>query len=155
MPTLRKEARLNMSDARPRLKVVCICRGGNVRSVAMKMILNRYLDHSTLACGTQNNDEATIRMLCEWADKVVLMSEKLLLPFMLEEYFAKLCIFEVGDDIWGNPFDEDLQVRIAEKLNAESRLFNFGRTINPEKVRRTLRQYREKIDARNLEDVAQ
>jgi hypothetical protein len=138
---------------RPRLKVVCVCRGGNVRSVAMKMIVNRYLDHSTLACGLDTNDEETRNFLFVWADVIVVMHHDMFAsipPF----FFAKTFIFHVGNDVWGNPFDEELQLAIVDLLNGNPIPLNFGRRINPAKVIKRLRDYREKIATRNREDTS-
>lgn len=117
----------------------------------MKMILNRHLGHSTLACGMENNDDDCRRMLFEWADAVVILHRDFESGVM-PEFRHKMHVFDVGDDVWGNPFDPDLQMKIVEMLNTNP-VLNFGRVINGEKVLQKLNAYREKIEAR-LEPAA-
>lgn len=147
------EKSVNQEKKRPRLKVVCVCRGGNVRSVAMKMIVTRYLDHSTLACGLDTNDEETRSFLFEWADVIAVMHRDFF-DAIPERFFVKTYIFHVGNDVWGNPFDEELQTSIAKLLNENPYPLNFGRRINPKKLVKRLREYREKVATRNREDAS-
>lgn len=141
-----------MTTKRPRLKVVCMCRGGNVRSVAMKMILNRYLGHSSLACGLDTNDEETRRFLFEWADVIVVMHKEMAC-YVTDHYQFKLKVVHVGNDVWGDPFNEELQLKIVHILNAQHDDLNPGRLIDPAKVLKRLRDYKLKIESRNAEDA--
>jgi hypothetical protein len=137
---------------RPVLKIVCMCRAGMVRSVAMKSILHRYLGHDTLACGFETNSPEALALLFDWADAIVILSVPFL-DYVPVELLHKTHIFDVGDDVWGNPFAEELRVRLVELLNANP-MFHFGRTLDPDKVVRDLRRYREKIEARKGDPTA-
>ncbi len=107
------------------------------------MILSRYLDHSTLACGIDNNDPETLAMMFEWADFIVIMHRDFLEKIPVQ-YSSKVRIFHVGDDIWGNPFHEDLQGKIVRLLNQRD-VFSFGRVIDEGKVILKLQDYAQKI----------
>jgi hypothetical protein len=126
-----------------------MCRGGNTRSVAAKMILHRYFGHETLAVGWENNSRETLDYLFAWADEVVVMHES----FAKYGPAAFTTVLHVGEDVWGNPFDEELQLRIFDLVIADP--FLRGNK-NPQRdaVVRKLRAYREKINQRNLTDAA-
>lgn len=143
-----------MNTPRPRLKIVTVCRGGNTRSVAMKMILSRYLGHDCIACGVDSNSLETITSLLNWCDAAVVMEESLVekLPEgAIDKQFLHL--FCVGQDIWGNPFDPVLQAKIVWMLN-EYPIFNFGRVIDWNKVQKDLDRYKEKLTLRALGEAA-
>ena len=55
------------------MKIITMCRGGNVRSVAAKQILNR-LGHEVIAIGADNTNFSTKKFLFDWADIIVVMS---------------------------------------------------------------------------------
>lgn len=139
------------TEKRIRMKIAVMCRGGNTRSVAMKMILSRYLDHSALVCGMETNDEETRTHLFSWADAIVVM-QNTMIDGVPAQFHHKTYLFDVGNDVWGNPFHEELQLRIVELLNTNP-VFNGARVINPEKVLKRLRDYRTKIESRT-EDFA-
>lgn len=134
------------------MNILCICRGGNVRSVATKMLLKRHFGHETLACGVENNLPETMFMLMGWADKVVITH-----PDFEENVFycfrSKMILLNLGTDIWGNPFHEDLQLKAFRLIMAHSELRN-RKNPTEEAVLNRLRKYREKIAERNLEDLA-
>lgn len=131
------------TNPRPVLSVLCVCRGGNTRSVAAKMIIHRHLGHDAIAIGVDNNSTETLHKLCKWADMVVVMSRK----FEDRIPSGVYILIDVGDDIWGNPFHPELQCLIVDLLNATPAL-NFGRTISQDKVITGLRKYRDKIESR-------
>jgi hypothetical protein len=54
------------------LKILCVCRSGNVRSVATKYCLNRKFYDDVIAVGCDKVSRETLRMLCEWADLILL-----------------------------------------------------------------------------------
>lgn len=152
------------------MNIVVMCRGGNVRSVAAKQILSRYLGHEVIAIGADNTNETTKKLVFDWADKIIVMAPEFLkyleivvgvntagkkLGFF---YKNKSILLNVGNDIWGDPFNEDLQTKIVIELNSKSPNYYFeitkGKSINLQSVLKRIREYKEKIAARNKSDEA-
>ena len=80
-------------------KVVCICRRGQVRSVAVRNILaDRYGFLKAIACGWENNDEATLRMLFDWADFILVVGRGS--DWNLNIPPKKTHLLNVGRDRW-------------------------------------------------------
>ena len=96
------------------MKILCICQGGNVRSVCLKHTLND-MGHDALAVGYGENSRETISALVAWADKIVL-----LIPVFhdaISEAIAThggkpVVYYNVGEDVWGNPFHPELKAKI-------------------------------------------
>ena len=88
------------------LKVLCICAGGNVRSVAMAQFIkelngiyrsdNKNLSYEAIAIGKVYTSDKTMKMLNEWANIIINMEDYI--PF----------------DIWGNPRDENLKKKVKK-----------------------------------------
>lgn len=116
------------------------------------MVLHRYFGHETLACGWENNDYRTMSFLVEWADLVIVMHEDFIgyLPTRLQ---GNASILHVGEDIWGNPFHEDLQLKIFDGIMANPVLRN-GKNPDRNKVYLKLLDYQQKIKRRNTSDMA-
>ena len=82
-------------------KVVCICRGGQVRSVAARFILaDRHGLRKVLACGWEKNDPETVAMLCEWADAVLVVGSAS--DWNLPTAKDKTVLLDIGPDRWGH-----------------------------------------------------
>jgi hypothetical protein len=95
-------------------RFLCICYGGNVRSVGLAGTLKNTYGQEALAASALWNSEESFRMLVGWADYVVLMTTEVLtmLPqFVLES--EKIVMCDVGPDVYGNPFHPDLQASLA------------------------------------------
>lgn len=94
-------------------RVLCLCEGGNVRSVALAAEL-KALGKDAIAAGLRRNSANTIALLIDWADTVVLMSEDLLprwTPFHASAKAAGkgVMIVEVGPDLYGRANHPDLK----------------------------------------------
>lgn len=89
------------------MKIVCVCQGGNSRSVACAYLLKYKYKTDALACGWQGNRRNTLDMLYEWADKIVLMQHEFdcRIP---EEFRRKVEFVDVGPDVWCNGLHPDL-----------------------------------------------
>src|ERR1019366_616161 len=96
------------------MKILTMCQGGNVRSAALAWRLRYLHGHDPIACGWERNTPETIKMLCEWADMVVVMQTKFS-QYIPMEFHHKLHVCDVGDDIWGHLWHPGLQAKI-EKL---------------------------------------
>ncbi len=53
-------------------KILCVCRRGYVRSVAVKKILNEKGFYNVLSVGGLVVPASTLNMLCEWAETILL-----------------------------------------------------------------------------------
>lgn len=56
-----------------RMKVLCVCLGGNCRSVHLAYLLKYRYGHDALACGVEPNGGETFALLCNWAEKIILL----------------------------------------------------------------------------------
>lgn len=98
-------------------RVLCVCQGGNVRSVALATRLKQKYRVDALACGVEKNSAETLTMLCEWADVIVPMSEPV--SVCIPGQFArKMHICDVGPDRFGSPAHLEL-VDLAKRHAAD------------------------------------
>lgn len=102
------------------MKILTICEGGNVRSVALAFILKDQLGHDAIAMSWRRNSLKTKKMLFKWADKIVLMEDLRTKTF--EKNLPKICgekiqVLDVGQDQWYNPMHPDLQRIILSRIN--------------------------------------
>src|SRR3990167_998913 len=100
-------------------KVLCICEGGNSRSVALAWLFKKQLDMDAIAVGIRENKEDTLEMLGDWADHVILTDKKLeaKLPESLKN--GKLRVWSVGPDIYFQGFAESLMNKSLSYLEDE------------------------------------
>lgn len=97
------------------MKVLCVCHGGNVRSVALKNLLKNRVSvcHDALACGIHSNPWKTVEMLCAWADVIVIMHSSI--RNAIPAKYAVLS-YDVGEDVWNNPFHPELQAKLKKMI---------------------------------------
>lgn len=103
-------------------KILTMCAGGNVRSVALKYLLKYKYGHEALACGQDANSAETINLLCNWADYVIVMTEEYA-KFVPDKYKDKLLCYDVGPDRFGYAFHPEL-LAISDKLIEQHGIFN-------------------------------
>jgi predicted protein tyrosine phosphatase len=96
------------------MKILTICRGGQVRSVAAKFALTQY-GHDVLAIGWQNNSKETLNMLCEWADYIVVMKDEFCKEIP-DKFEHKMICYHVGPDRFGYAFHPELQQMIHHMI---------------------------------------
>lgn len=96
------------------MKILCVCRGGNSRSVTCAYLLKQVYGHDALAVSYKYNAPETLRMLCDWADKIVVMRLGIV-QRIPAEFFYKILIADVGTDKWFHPSNE-LMTLICKKL---------------------------------------
>lgn len=84
------------------MKILCVCVGGNCRSVTLAYMLKYHYGHDALAVGIEGNTPDTVRMLGDWAEKIITVEEgiKESLPLSLQD---KTVLWNVGPDRWFNP----------------------------------------------------
>jgi len=78
---------------------LCVCSGGNIRSVTLAYILRRIYRYDALAAGIKGNSSYTLDYLCKWADRIVVLEAefKMAIP---QRYHPKVVIYDVGHDVW-------------------------------------------------------
>ena len=98
------------------MKILCICDQGNNRSVTFAHLL-KYWGNDTLSAGMSTNSEATLVMLGEWADKIVLTEEKQLYSLGHGIFdLTKVMFCDVGPDTYPRPFNKELLVKAKQQL---------------------------------------
>lgn len=88
----------------PNMNVVCMCRGGQVRSVAARYILaDQYGFRKVLTCGWEKNDQPTIDMLYRWADAILIVgsTSKWIADKSVEVVFEETFLIDIGPDVYG------------------------------------------------------
>ena len=101
------------------MKILCVCQHGANRSVVLATLLKlEYGENDTLSCGVDRNSEETLKLLCDWADKVLVIDRYVLdrltnLGLFREKKFRLL---DVGGDRWGQQHNPELQQLFRDKL---------------------------------------
>lgn len=108
------------------MKILTICRAGLVRSVSLADVLKlHFYETDVLPVGIDFNSAATLHMLYEWADRIVVMEEhyRKKIP---EQYHSKVLVCEVGPDTYGSSKHPSLINKVfswardnKEKMNIE------------------------------------
>lgn len=101
------------------MKYLCVCQGGNVRSVTLAYILKYERGLEALAMGWEPNTQETRDMLCDWADLIIVM-ETHMKDKLPERYHDKVKVCDVGPDRWFRSLDSDLGSVIREKLSEDT-----------------------------------
>ena len=90
-------------------RVLVVCQKGNSRSVGMANLL-KQCGADALAAGSQTSSYSTLCMLYEWAEVIIVMSQRFaeLVP---EDRRWKVLVCEVGTDTYARP----LSVRLVHQ----------------------------------------
>lgn len=99
------------------MKFLCICEGGNVRSVALARTLKDNFRQDAISAGWAYNGRDLLERLGEWADFIILMQ-----PYFLDRvpeafrtvWKRKIRVLDVGQDRFGVPSHPEL-VRIVSE----------------------------------------
>lgn len=96
------------------MKILCVCNGGNCRSVATAEILKGVYGHEAIAVGTYWIKPDSMAVMCRWAD-VILPVEPFdaklpepdltkwkTSPVWSSEFDSKRKVLPLGPDIWGH-----------------------------------------------------
>ena len=112
-------------------KVLVVCIGGTVRSVAIKDMLNSCHNCDALAASAISQSPETMRMLCDWADLIVPVEPRELprntgssphqekwgsCVMWSDEWAFKLKVLDIGPDKWGNARHPELSELIRPQL---------------------------------------
>ena len=84
------------------VKILTVCSAGLIRSVSMTDVLKvRCVDVDVIPVGIDANSKATLNMMYEWADHIILMMEEWR-PRVPSAYRHKVKVCDVGPDVYGN-----------------------------------------------------
>ena len=92
------------------MKVLALCHAGVVRSGAMVRALKEE-GIDAIAAGVGHNGKEALNTLMNWADRIVVMDEKLL-PQIPRHQLKKTTLADVGGDVWGYADHPDLKNRV-------------------------------------------
>ena len=81
------------------MKILCVCQGGFIRSVALKYWFAKW-GHDAIAVGLENCTIETLKMLCDWADEIVL-AEEYMAEHLPTYRMGKAWSADIGPDKWG------------------------------------------------------
>lgn len=101
--------KLQLSDIENNDKFLCVCEGGNVRSVALATILKQKFKKDAVAIHIDSNSAV---ILSKWADIRIFMYN---FPIILK----KDRVLDVGEDIWGYSRHPDLIKKIGNMLGID------------------------------------
>ena len=85
---------------------LCICWYAHSRSVALARLLQQR-GEPAVAIGVGTSGDA-INVLAQWADRIFVL-ETSYKDFVPEAYRHKVIIFDVGADVWSNPYSIELR----------------------------------------------
>ena len=99
------------------IKILTVCAHGFVRSNATRQRLTRRGFENVIAIGVNNTTQETLKMLCEWAD-LILIAEPMMIYQLPEFGYNKVDPnFTIGPDHWHDPFNEDLKAIVIEQID--------------------------------------
>jgi predicted protein tyrosine phosphatase len=106
-----------------RTHYLCLCAGGNVRSVNMARLLKDFWHQEALAAGVATGMSAdTLAMLYEWADVIVVMDAELM-DHVPDPWRSKRMLCDVGPDNFGVGFPPALARSAIAFLRAHRETF--------------------------------
>lgn len=89
------------------MKILCVCQGGNVRSVTLAYILKYQYGQDALAVGWEPNSTETKNLLYKWADVIILVEDQFK-KHIPKRFHKKLRVVEIGPDRWFMSLHPDL-----------------------------------------------
>ncbi len=95
------------------MKILCICEHGNNRSCNLATHLKYEYYAETIATGTRRVSNKTMKMLCEWADHIIVIQPELVND-TIRKYKGKLQIWDLGPDIYPRPYNTVLDAKCRE-----------------------------------------
>lgn len=103
------------------MKVLVVCEGALVRSVIIAALLKFEHGHDALAASLRYNTPDTLRMLRNWADRVIVvepwMRDVLYPPTEEDNTFREACwVWDLGPDRWGTPIHPELQALVRHHI---------------------------------------
>ena len=111
-------------------KILCVCEGGNVRSVACAYLFKYQIGYDALAASWKRNSLGTLMMLYNWADRIIIMQPEFR-EKVIPTCYHKITVYDVGPDRWGSALHPDL-LEIIETYMGHDSLLNYGKRGQPQ-----------------------
>lgn len=90
-------------------RFLCVCQGGNCRSVSLAYVLKYDFGQDALACGWEGNRPETVEFLCSaWEPRYIILLQQEFLKYVPERFHAKVRVVDVGPDRFGHAFNPEL-----------------------------------------------
>ena len=100
------------------MKCLCVCSGGNVRSVTLAFVL-KHKGYDAISSIARFNSKKTFDLLGKWADVIYVVQEKYS-KAIPDKWKNKIKLFDLGPDIWHHSLNKQLIkkiLKIMKKLN--------------------------------------
>ena len=107
------------------MRVLCLCQGGNVRSVALAFVLKYEYSEDALAASLEKNSPETLASMMEWAEKIFVV-ERWMLDWISKMHRDRVTVLEIGPDRWGNSLHPELVALCQSLLVAHRKEANDG-----------------------------
>lgn len=108
------------------MKVLTVCIGGVVRSVAIADVLRNNHGIDAIPLSAVNNSKETFEMLCDWADKIIMVEPRdagTIPPQYKGKWqncytweCEKTEVFDIGLDKWGSARHPELTKLINNRI---------------------------------------
>ena len=85
------------------------------RSGALSILLKKYFKHDVIQAGYGITQPETFKMLSNWADRIVICDNEAVGAIPSDDQ-KKIAVFNIGDDVYGNPMQPDLQKKMMKML---------------------------------------
>ena len=104
------------------MKILCVCRYGNVRSVALAYILKILFKQEAIAVGAKTSSDKTFKMMSDWADKIIFLTTRLD-RYQLMKHNPKVILMDIGSDVWHDANHQNLKHLLFEELAKHKELW--------------------------------
>lgn len=111
------------------MKILCLCRAGVVRSVALAKILKELFGHDALSVSWQYNSKKTLDILFEWAETIAIV-EPGYHKYVPKRYSSKVVLVDIGEDDWHDAIHPELIDKLYKALAKVREKFLNARNIN-------------------------
>lgn len=106
----------------PKHRVLCVCEGGNVRSVAMMHALHGHPHHplgDVIAVGARVLSPESWDIFGTWAQTILVIGQSEIVSLIPDRFRSKVYHVDIGADHWGNPTNPALVHELNERLYHE------------------------------------
>lgn len=117
-------------------RVLCVCQGGNCRSVHLAYLLKYRYGVDALAIGFERNERETLDLLCTWADVIIVVQDEYK-EVIASRFIEKTYVMDVGEDKWFSPNTELLDL-FDKKIKARVRSIDGSRVQSQHDIERAL-----------------
>jgi hypothetical protein len=96
-------------------RFLCVCRRGNVRSVAVATFLKEVHNHEAVAIGFETAGPELVDVLGRWADRI-LVARSEFAAHVPDRFVPKIAILDIGPDVFGSPTHPELMRIVAFQM---------------------------------------